>query len=401
MANVSATRAPHRADRLRVRRILVVALVALAAFTSERGPAHAAQRVPFEFREGVIADPGAGIVYVMNDRNGIDALDVTTGRPDWTTTQAQKPLCLVNRVLVAQVETGKRQGHLRLALLDTQKRGALRARPDIELPTDVAALIDQGPGTRFEVHTRQARGGLMVDWTFTVRPIQATRIDPPPAERRWSGGAFVAIPSGKVIPLATDEEQEKSPAWLKALRQSEALPGPLWNCGETWISAGRVSGGDRAGFIIERWRSSNGTPLPKLELSAEAGFTVRYPSADGRHLLVSRLVRGDHAIEAPRYQWLVFSLATQRPVARFDLDIPAAWFFIAGPLLVYEVQAVARREKDSVVMEPRKLRAVDLRSGTGRWSASIRNTSYQGLLPPGGPGGPVDPAGGMPDRPGP
>jgi hypothetical protein len=43
-------------------------------------------------RPGVVVDPAAGRLYMMNPQGGIDAVEITSGKLLWTTKEAAKPL---------------------------------------------------------------------------------------------------------------------------------------------------------------------------------------------------------------------------------------------------------------------------------------------------------------------
>ncbi len=78
--------------------------VVVAAATIGCGDARAAsvQASPFVMITGVVVDPASRALYMMNPDGGIDAVEVASGAPGWSTKNAAKPLIAVGRRLLAQ-----------------------------------------------------------------------------------------------------------------------------------------------------------------------------------------------------------------------------------------------------------------------------------------------------------
>jgi hypothetical protein len=103
----------------------------------------------FEFAQGVIVDPTASIVYLMNLDGGINAVALSDGTVLTTTPRAAKPLLLYDGTLLAQAE-GKDSV---LSLV------GLRAKDleptftvDVPLPREIRAPVGAVSALRF---TRQ------------------------------------------------------------------------------------------------------------------------------------------------------------------------------------------------------------------------------------------------------
>jgi len=345
---------------------------------------HAAAREgdPFEFRSGVVVDAGKRFAYLMSTAGGIDALDLRTGRAVWTAETGERPLLLLGHTLVAQATMQDRGNILRLVLLDAERSGARRNQIDVELPEEVRATVDDGPGTAFRVRAWPTPHGMALAWTYSALAIRAMPGGPP--EHVREGTARINLETGKVVTSKSGARTELStpmPAKLARLSETGSVPGPLWRSGDAYVSVARIreSGAERA--VLKRWRAVNGDPLPEVELY-RGKYTIRYPSADQLHLLVSRL---DRAASQPaeQYEWLIFSLSTGEQVAKLHRSIPAAWFFISESLLVHEAQPEERIENEHRSEKPRSMRAIDLRTGVERWVWPLRDTAYHGPLPPG------------------
>jgi hypothetical protein len=365
----------------------------------------------FEFRSGVIVDSDRAVSYLMNPYAGIDALDLNSGKILWTTNYAQKPLLLMGNTLVAHTDPGDRDGVLQLALLDIEQAGLCRTREDIGLPAGVRASIDDGLGANFRLEvwpapseammdraaaddstTDQATSagampdGFMIAWTYGEQPIEGRETqakDDLRSERRQEGAAWIDLRTGDVYAVDFRLKPEACapplPASLARLDEAGALPRPLWRAGDIFAAVVQVRRDGVARSVLKRWRAATGDSLADVPLDV-LDYTVRYPSADHRHFLMSR--RDKTSLDHVGYDWIVFSLASGGPVAKLKLGIPAAWFFVTGPLLVHEVQSQVQMNDGSAILEPRKLRALDLQTGEVKWVWALRDTAYRGSLPP-------------------
>jgi len=341
----------------------------------------------FEFRPGVIVDPDRPAVYLMNPQRGIDAVDLSSGKLICTTAKAAKPLFLYGDLLVAQAETSDRRGVLRIVILDAKDKGGLGLEAEIALPEGVWASIDDGLGTSFWASARIHEGALIVSWFFAEQLLSGANLRPDAtAPRQITGAARIDLKTGRVERLKADELPPLPiaalPGNVAQLVASGVLAGPVWHVGGVAATIQRASdtGGQRT--ILRRWNLDTGEPLPDVVLFGRE-LTFRYPSANGRHLLTSKLVETDPHV---KYLWVIFSLETGGRVAEVRNHSPAAWFFVSGSRLIYESPLQRRLVDGAWAEEPRKLRAIDLVSGAELWNWPIRDTAYRGPYPPVGPG---------------
>jgi hypothetical protein len=347
----------------------------------------------FEFRPGVIVDPDRPAVYLMKPQGGIDAVDLSSGKLVWTTTQAAKPLLLYGNLLVAQAEVSGRSGVLRIVGLNTKDGGKIGPHADVELPEGVSASIEDGLGTSFRASARIHEGALIVSWLFSEQPISGAYLGADAtAPRQVTGVARIELETGRVDPLASDKAPPPNgrqlPDNIARLVESGALPGRLWRVGNILVTPARIRDKDGERIILKRWDGETGETLPEITFFSN-GLTIRYPSADNRHLLMSKLVETDPQV---KYLWVIFSLETGTRVAEVRNFEPAAWFFISGSSLIHEVQPQSRLVKGVGIEEPRKLRAINLESGAELWNWPIRDTAYRGSYPPVVPGSRGTPA---------
>lgn len=337
----------------------------------------------FEFRPGILVDPADGVVYVMSQDRGIDVVDLSSGKRVWRTTRADKPLLLSGTLLVAQRDVADR---LRIVGLDTADSGALLFRADVELPEGVRASLDDGLGTSFSVSARRHQDDLIISWRFFKQYISG--VAPLPGEtasaEQFSGAARIEIGTGQVEVVGPSElppsSEARLPENVALLVETGALLGPVYHAGDVVAVATRVSDEVGRRVVLHRWHSVNGQPLPDVTLF-EGGLTLRYASADNRHLLASMAGESD----GPAWAWVIYSLETAEVVAEIRNTMPGAWFFLWDSSLMHESRPSRRLVDGKWLDEPLKIRAVELTTSAERWSWPVRDTAYGGPYPPATP----------------
>ncbi len=359
----------------RVLLMLVATTIASAGETLERSGS------TFEFLPGVIVDPERAAVYLMNPERGIDAVDLVSGRLLWRTDQAAKPLLRHEDRLVAQTEPTVDQQFLRIALLNTRDIAADPRFVDIPLPAGVQATIDHGMESSFSAAARVHEGAVVLSWQYTYTRITG----PPPGpddqalDRKATGSVRLDIHTGQIGPIgemAGLPEPELPPA-VSRLKDARALPGRVWRVSDVLVAIKRATYEGKQHVSLKRWDAETGKALVDVTLF-DGGLNFRSVSADQRHLLASRRDASDSRI----WEWAVFSLETGAKVAELRHDEPGAWFFVSGSRLIHETNVTLRDVGGQVVVEPGKLRAVDVETGTEVWSHAIRDTKYRGPYPP-------------------
>ncbi len=132
--------------------------------------------------------------------------------------------------------------------------------------------------------------------------------------------------------------------------------------------------GDKSRWVLERRDQITGDVVASVPLPVPdpvAGF----PSADGRHVLISERLPRDGALS--RYRWSIYSSSGTLAGAVENRQSLAPFIVIDG-LLITESPAHGSRVDDRWIEESRKLVAIDLENGLQRWQAPIRDTAYRG-----------------------
>lgn len=316
----------------------------------------------------------------MNPERGIDAVDLVSGESLWRTDRAAKPLLHHEDRLVAQTEPVLGQAVLRIALLNTRQIGADPRFFDVPLPADVHPSIDDGMEFSFSAAASMHEGALVVSWWFRHGRITG----PPPGpenhalDRKATGSVRIDVATGQID--AMDEipafPEPDLPAALMRREDAQGARGRVFRVGRVFVAIERATHEGRQRVSLKRWDAVTGEALADVTLF-EGGLEFRSVSADGRHLLASR-----RASDGRTWEWAVYSLESGAKVAAPRHDTPGARFFVAGSRLVHETQVTGRMVGGQLVVEPGKLRAVDLETGSEVWSRAIRDTEYRGPLPP-------------------
>jgi hypothetical protein len=337
----------------------------------------------FELRPGVVIDLEHGKAYLMNPQRGIDAIELSSGQPLWSTTVAAKPLALFDERLVAQAETsGDAARVLPIVVLDTKRDGDVAFKTSLPLPAGIVASVDEGLGTSFAASAGVEQGQLAVWWTFSQRTVSGVVRSGPPRECKEEGAGWIDAKTGNVDPLTPGQamklEHDRSTLGkLPSMGGPGVLESQPQRVGDFVIATQLRGSSERT--IIKRWNAGSRAPLPDIELAPE--FSVANPSADGRYLL-TRKAAGADASGWQSYIWSVYSLASGQQAAEIRMPTSAAPFFLWQSILVYESRPYGRLVNGKWLQEPLELRAVNIKSGSEVWKRPLRDTAYRGPLPP-------------------
>jgi hypothetical protein len=327
----------------------------------------------FVFAQAAVVDPEKSVAYLMAPEARIDEVDLSSGQILATSTRAAKPLLLHDTLLLAQAEPHEQSEKLRLVRLDA-KDLTVSFELDVPRPAGVEALIDDRLGQSFHVSARIDSGEIVVQWRSVQRRISGTptsepahiatgwaRIDPNDGQLTSSGGGEAPI------------REEALPAIVRKLVDSGVLAGHPCRADDliTAIEYRDDRGATTARLL--RWYKETGEALPEVKLFGSE-LTFRTFSADCRYLLASRAMDG--------WLWSIYSMTTGDKVAEIHMDAPASQFLIRNGSLIYVSPAIIVRAGGQMkIDQPRRLSAIDLKTGSELWSSPIRETTYLGPYP--------------------
>lgn len=341
---------------------------------------------PFVPFPGGIADPAAKTAYVVNTAGGIDAIDLDKGETLWDTKDPAKPLAVAGKKLIVQVAVAGKANAVRLVVLDTAAKGKKLSESDpVSFPDWVS--IGGGYGRSFTSSARVEDGALLLTWD--ARAWYAGGAPPPPevekaARKHETGVAKVSLESGKVEMLAAD----KAPAGPKLPKELEKVASRQYWTGSDWqtkpLIAGKVvsaldvkdQGGDKAVMSLKRWDLATGKEEETVKL-LEGKSLWPQVSGDGRHVFVHQALVKEQ-LPAGDYAWWVFDLETGKEVAKLPYEGALAEPVVIGSRLYYLVSG-PRKIGPMPMVQPRSVKAVDLKTGKVAWEHAIEGVKI--LLP--------------------
>jgi hypothetical protein len=106
----------------------------------------------------------------------------------------------------------------------------------------------------------------------------------------------------------------------------------------------------------------------------------QYRSADGQHVVVS--VRTGTVADFHRYMLSVYDAKTAQKVATIRSHVAIIPIAVVGEQVIFESSPYSRRLNDEIVDKPLTIHVVDAKRNEVIWSRPVRDTTYQGPLPP-------------------
>jgi hypothetical protein len=330
----------------------------------------------FQFAQAVVVNSEKSTAYLMAPEASINEVDLSSGQLLATSTQGAKPILLYHSVLLAQAEPHEQSEGLRLVGLNSRDL-AITFEVDVPLPAGVQALIDDRLGASFHVSAHIDAGEIVVQWRAIQRQISGTptnepahiatgwaRIDPNDGRITNSGSGEAAAPGSAVWEM---------PAVVQKLVDSGALATQPCRVDDIVAAIQYREDDGRTTVILRRWQKETGASLPDVKLFTSE-LTFRSFSVDCRYLLASKAMDG--------WAWSIYSTKTGDLVTELHTAEPASQFFVWDGSLFYVSPAIIIRADGQLkIDQPRRLLAIDLKTGKGLWSRPIRDTAYLGPYP--------------------
>ena len=293
--------------------------------------------------DGVVVDPASQTAFVMRPEGGIDALDLASGKVRWKSRAAERPLMMVDGLLVAQAAPGERREFVLVALAPAG--GAERRRFTVDLPEGVQARVAAGPAQAFKLRTFVAGGAPIVAWTFESRPLRG-------------------VAPGREAPTLGQE-----PASLARAAAAPETEGAV----QVDVSAGRA-------VPVAIDPDEPAAARSQLAALAGAAGSRRLGSVDERHVLVSEPSLDAANYRTP-YRWTIAD-AAGATLGTFDSSVSMAPFIVLSTRLFYVAQPESHRAGAVMATAPLRLRALDVRAGTELWAVEVADTVYRGKMAP-------------------
>lgn len=300
--------------------------------------------------DGVVLDSEQTTLYLMNPDGGLDAVEAATGDLLWTTTAAAKPLAVLGDHLIAQADA-KTAGELPLVVLDRRGGDVVRTT-HAELPGEVFASIDDGPRRTFRVRAAAGDGGLNIAWLAT----QLTK------KGRFQG--YIPSPEEELNP---ESQAPQIDAKAQEFLQLEGV-----------VRFDPVAGKAASLADVKPAVKPGMSGLREVTLLGDVAGR-QFLSTDGRHVLVSE-ARSDGG-PWDRYLWTIYTRSGEL-VGQLRHRTSMSPFVVTGETLLVESRAHVRLVGGEMVDRPLELAAIDLASGQGLWTKTVRLTEFEGPFPP-------------------
>jgi len=330
---------------------LMVAFCAALIFFITTGTSFAqpVERNEFKLRDGVVVQRDQHMIYLMNAKGGIDAVELREGGSVWSTKTGARPLTLNKNVLIAQTERAEddRPG-IGLTVLDTLS-GRKLVDGFIKTPASVHGSVSGSLAGRLDLQALVEGGRALVSWAFHARKLRG-------AKREFRG--------------------RKRFHELRDVKRAR----PTTGVASLDLETGGVSKltEEEASFASVPLFLQKSLDAPEQRIPDVPG--IQLLSADERHVMTSQRIDNDSVWE--KYLITIFSLETRKPIAKFRSHNSLSPFFVDGPTIVLETGPYERKIGTHIEREPLKIRALDLESGKELWSREIRDTTYRGPFPP-------------------
>lgn len=303
--------------------------------------ANAVSAAPVALSPGVIVMADEKAAFIADPQGFTQRISLDTGASSWLSGEKVYPLAVADGRLIG-IGAPALPGSANLILLNPQS-GALVDRVSIDLPESVTASLFALPNRRFGASLLDTSEGARIIWRYESSELR---------------GAAV---------METDQSGEEAINPITVMEGAFDL----------------VRSGDRY-YAVPVRAAFDAPSVPAVVLANNervAGIDgMQFRAADDAHIMASQAqsdARFGHV-----YTWSLYTRDGQRK-GEFKSPYSHVPFIVNGSQLLIRDQAVeyADANGDWVKLGTR-LRAIDLASGTERWSVEVLDPEYRGPLPP-------------------
>ncbi len=321
-----------------------------------------------------IADPAGRIGFFASAADGIEALDLASGKVLWQTHEAQRPLLVDGDHLLAQA--GTKRNRLRILRFDVKHNGECDFESDpLVFPTWV--VTGEAHGRSFTAHWHKDKHHLVLDWE--ARAWYTGKTHPTPeqeqtARKHARGSARIDLRTGQVevlsVPTRPTLPQPPLPEQLekKELRW-QALVGQQWK-----VLALEEQNGQQC-LVLHSWDRQKEMEQPPKELLRGKRLLVR-ATLDQQILCLREASPGpdEHGSltqkKAPSW-WYLFSVQTGKLLGRIPDEAGMNTLAVLDKRVFYLVPGALRGPLDQPTLQPQTLKAIDLSSGKKLWEHPV------------------------------
>jgi hypothetical protein len=321
-----------------------------------------------------IADPAGRIGFFAGAADGIEAVDLASGKVLWQTYEAQRPLLLDGDHLLAQA--GTKRNRLRILRLDVKRNGECDFESD-PLVFPAWVVTGEAHGHSFATQWHKEKHHLVLDWEASVWYAGKTRPTPEEeqaARKHARGIARIDLRTGQIEVLPA---QTKSTPPLPPLPEQLEKKELRWQglVGQHWKVLALEEEKGQQCLVLHSWDRQKETEQPPKKLLRGKRLLVR-TTLDEQILCLREASPSpeDHLSltqkKAPNWWWL-FSVQTEKPLGRIPDEPGMNTIVVLDKRVFYLVPGSLRGPLDQPNVQPQTLKAIDLSSGKKLWERPV------------------------------
>lgn len=325
-----------------------------------------------------LADSAGQIGFFASADDGIEAIDLASGKVLWLSHEAQRPLILDGDHLLAQA--GTKRNRLRILRLDVKHNGECDFESDpLVLPPWV--VTGEAHGHSFAAKWHREKHHLVLDWEASAWYTGKSRPKPEEeqaARKNANGIARIDLRTGQIEVLPSQKRQTPPPSPLPEPLEKKAL---RWQklVGQHWKVLALEEEKGQQCFVLHSWDRQKKTGQQQKELMRGKRLLVR-PTLDEKILCVREASPcPDEKISFSRgagerakaTKWRLFSVQTGKQLGRIPDEAGMNTIVVLGKRVFYLVPGTLRGLLDRPNVQPQILRAIDLSSGKKLWERPV------------------------------
>lgn len=348
----------------------------------------------YRLSTAALVHPAAGLAYVASRNGGVEALRLQTGESLWASGTADRPLAAAGTLLVAQArQTADEPNSLRIVIIDDEGEEVAVSDP-LTMESWVRPEVwNNGDIYQFSCEGRIHEDRVLVSWHARTRrapsPIRGGKGTG--ADRATGGRAWISPRTGRIVQETVWSGPERPASPPAGLKETLATLYPQHIQGTHLLSDRALTGivkeaGDSGTvFLLRQWDAATAALLWEHNLTPadvnEAHYSSMTPrfSADGRHLLVTRLERKKRGEKGTRpYAHSVHRAAGGELAAEYPYlgTSPYPWPFVVAISNLVFVDGrgpLYNRDGDAHLV------ALNLEDGSRSWSKPLRKVNHHGM----------------------
>jgi hypothetical protein len=305
---------------------------------------------------------------------GVEAIDLANGKVLWQTLEAQRPLLIDGDHLLAQA--GIKRNRLRILSLDLKRGGECDLESDpIVFPAWV--VTGEAPGRSFVGRWRVEHHHLILDWeanAWYIGPTRPTKEEAEAARKHAEGQVFIDLRTGQLdIHPAVKVAPSPAPSLPEQLEQkSLRWQGIVEDKGKV-LALEEDEG--RQSLVLYSWdRRTKKVEEAKEMLSGER-LLVRTTEDESILCLREGNLSPDERTslmrKKPLAPWLLFSVATGKPVGSIPYEAGMHSFVVLGKRVFYQVPGAMHGTLERGSLQAQTLRVLDLSTGKKLWERPL------------------------------